>query len=205
MLPDATAFPSIASEVAAQIARTGDSSETGKERDSESSYGAPLQRKRRVAKVLPVDQRQELRNADLAVWKENYTANMAEAVSFQAHRKVTATAKKNAAHWIMGLGVAGVGAGVGVEKIQSPLHVFSGLALLEALRGTSTSAGRKRPRGDDEHNSDLEGRNVRPREQDGDQFGRGNDNILQDDDAALVLTDEVDQRSPQILHLLTTA
>ena len=169
-----------------------------KERDSESSYGAPLRRKKRIPKQLPVDQRQELRNADLAEWKENYIANMAEAVSSQAHRKTAANAKKNAAHWVIGLGIAGVGAGIGAQKLKSPLQVFSGLPFLEALRGIPASTGRKRPRGDDnEYGADNEGRNVRSRDDDGDRFGRGGDNILQDDDAGLVLADDVGQPNIQ--------
>ena len=179
---------------AARAILAGASSDTGKEHESESSYGAPLRRKKRVPKQLPVDQHQELRNADLAEWKEFYVANMVEAVSSQAHRKAAAIAKKNAAYWVMGRGIAGVGAGIGAQKLKSPLHVFSGPALLEALRGTPANIGRKRTRGDDnEYDADNEGRNVRSRDEDGDQFGRGDNDHLQNDDAAMVLADAVDQ------------
>ena len=186
----------MAPEATVRTVLVGASYDADKDRESESSYGAPLKRKKPVPKQLPVDQRQELRNADLAEWKENYVANMAEAVSSRVHRKATALAKKNAASWVMGMGIAGVGAGIGAHKLKSPLHVFSGPAFLQALRGTPANITRKRVRDDDdEYDADNEGRNVRAKNDGSDRWGRGEDNILQDDDAAMMAADEVSQSS----------
>ena len=197
LLPDAEAFPDMASGAASRAGRVNSLLEAGREHKSSSSASAPLQRKKRVPRQLPVDHHQELRNADLAKWKETYVTNMKEAVASQAQRKAAAHAKKNAAYWVVGLGIGGIGAGIGAQKIKSPLDIFSGPAFLETLRGVPTNSGRKRPRRDDDWSeTDSESRNVRARDDDGDQFVRGDDNVLQDDDTAMAPASEV---SPFIL------
>ena len=150
--------------------------------DSFESAEAPQQRKRREPKVLPTDAAQELHNADLASWDNNYLANMAQATLAKVQHKHTAVAKKNAAAWVLGTGIGGLGLGLGGSKIKSPLEIFAGDALLEALTGREASAtGRKRSHDEEaEPATDSEGRRVRAREEDGEQVGRGNGAALND-------------------------
>ena len=154
----------------------------GPEESSESA-DAPQQRKRREPKVLPTDMAQELHNADLASWNNNYLENMAQATLAKVRHRYAAVAKKNATTWILGTGIGGVGLGLGVSKIKSPLDMFAGDALLEALTGReSSAAGRKRSHDEEaEHTTDSEGRRVRAREDDGEQIGRGDGATLRDD------------------------
>ena len=116
--------------------------------------------------------------------KENYLVNMADARSAHAHRKAAAIAKKNAESWVVGLGIGGIGAGIGTQKIKSPLSMFSGPAFIDALRGAPSTVPQKRSRNDDDYDADNEPRNGR-------EQGLKEDNILQDDDTAMVLDDEV--------------
>lgn len=163
-------------------------------RESESSGVAevPLRRKPPVRRRLPVDERQELRNADLASWKDNYLANMAEARETKSHHQAPFLAKKNAAFWVFGSGIGSVGAGLGSSKLSGPLGMFAGDAFMEALTGTKLTTSRKRSRGDEEdQGSDSEARRIRLRDEDGDQFGRGDQNMLQDDDPLVLRSEDV--------------
>ena len=71
--PDAEAFPALVLGATASAGRVQSSPESDQRHDSSSSAFAPLQRKKRLhnRKQLPVDARQELRNADFAGWKSN--------------------------------------------------------------------------------------------------------------------------------------
>lgn len=194
LLPDAEAFPAMFLEAAAPTRHVHSPLDTTRGPESSSSASAPLQRKRRVRipKQLPVDPRQELRNADLADWKENYVANMTAAVAFQAHRKAATNAKRNAEFWMMERGIGGIGAGMGAEKIRSPLNIFSGPTFLDMLRGSPANLGGKRRREDDnEYDTDSDARRVRRRDDSGEHFGRGDDGFLQGDDTAIVLASDV--------------
>ena len=169
-----------------------------REHESSESAEAPLPRKRRAPKQLPVDVRQELHNQDLAQWKADYAGNMAEAIEAKKNLKASALAKRNAAFWVMGAGIGGVGSGLGTSNLESPLDVFAGTSMMEALTGIKAPwAGLKRGREDEEdHDSDSEARRVRIKDDDGDQMGRGNDVPLNDDDGTMIPADEARKHQP---------
>lgn len=135
------------------------------------------------------DERQEFHSTDLTQWTTDYLANMAEATAAKMSHKAPFLAKKNAAFWVGGAGIGSVGAGLGSSKLQSPLDMFAGDAIMEALTGVKISiAGQKRRRDDEEEtDSDSEARRVRIRDGDGDQIGRGVELIL-DDDGTMILS-----------------
>lgn len=197
LLPDAEAFPAMTQGVSATAGNLRMSPSPSRESGSSSSASAPLRRRKRVRrpKQLPIDPRQDLRNADLAHWKENYVDNMAHALIPYANRKANANAKRNAEYWVVGRGIGDVGAGMGDEKIKGPLKVFSGLTFLNTLRGTPANIGRKRRRAD-ESDADIasEGRNLRGRDDDGQQLGRGDDGFLLGYDDGPMLADDVRYR-----------
>jgi len=180
LIPNAEPFPEMV-QPGATVRKT--SPEVPQDHESSDSAEAPLQRRRRQPKLLPVDQRMELHNADLAQWKNDYAANMAEATEAKRHHRAPALAKKNASFWVVGAGIGGVGAGLGSSKLKSPLDMFAGDAMMEALTGVKTpTAGQKRSHDDEEsHDSDSEARRVRMRADEGDQIGRGEELMLNDD------------------------
>lgn len=185
ILPQAEAFTPMAPQTLAGAVPQDESS-------SEAAV-APQRRKRREPKILPVDQTQELRNTDLTQWNNEYLTNMDNAKKVKLQQKVTSTAKQNAANWVLGVGIGGVGASVGVTSMKGPLAaMFSGDALLQALTGTpGPISGRKRSseelEGDE---SESEARRVRMRR--GDQeLGRAQGLGLDDDDAMVLPGSEV--------------
>lgn len=102
--------------------------------------------------------------------------------------KAASLAKKNAAFWVYGAGISGVGAGLGSSKLKSPLDMFAGETMMETLTGIkSPSTPRKRRHTDEEedHGSDSEARRVRMRD-DGEQMGRGDHMLLNDDDNMMI-------------------
>ena len=113
---------------------------------------------------------------------------MLEAKEAKQLNKAASLAKKNAAFWVYGAGIGGVGAGLGSSKLKSPLDMFAGEAMMEALTGIkSSSTPRKRRHNDDEedHGSDSEARRVRMRD-DGEQMDRGDHMVLNDDDNMMI-------------------
>lgn len=193
VLPDAEAFPRTAPQAPAGSGILGSSSGVSREQESSESADAPLQRKSRAPKTLPVDAWQELHNSDLTRWKTDYLSNMAEATAAKTSHKAPFLAKKNAAFWVVGAGIGGVGAGLGSSKLQSPLDIFAGDSMMEALTGVTISvAGQKRGRDDEEeHDSDSEARRVRIRDGDRDQIGRRDDAMLDDDGTMIIAADDV--------------
>lgn len=197
VLPDAEAFPTTASQAPAGSGILGPESGVHREQESSESAEAPLQRKRRAPKILPVDERQELRNTDLAHWNTDYLGNMAEATEAKISHKAPFLAKKNAAFWVIGAGIGSVGVGLGSSKLQSPLDGFAGEVMMEALTGVRIStAGQKRGRDEEEdYESDSEARRVRLRDGDGDQMGRGDDMMLNDDGTMMISASDVSIRT----------
>ena len=193
VLPGAEAFPTTAPRVPAASEILQSLSGLHPEQESSESAEAPLQRRRRAPKALPVDERQELHNTDLAQWKTEYLANMAEATEAKLSRKAPSHAKKNAAFWVIGVGIGGVGAGLGSAKLQSPLDMFAGDTMMEALTGVQiSSAGQKRGRDKEkDQDSDSEARRVRIRDGDSDQIGRGDDMMLHDDGTIMMSASDV--------------
>ena len=175
VLPEAEAFPTTTHQAPAAAGIL----DVHQERSSSESAEAPLPRKRRALKQLPVDEVQELHNIDLAQWKTDYLENMAEATAAKLNHKAPFLAKKNAAFWVVGTGIGGVGAALGSSKLRSPLDIFAGDAMMEALTGAKVATtGQKRRRDDEEdHDPDSEARRVRIRDGNGDQAGRGVDEL----------------------------
>ncbi len=193
VLPDAEAFPPMVAPPPTGAGFLESSSEVPGEHESSESAEAPLQRKRRAAKQLPVDDRQELHNADLAQWKTEYSANMSEAKEARKLHRAPSIAKKNAAIWFIGAGIGGVGIGLGSSKFKSPLDMFAGDSMLEALTGIgTTAAGRKRGREEEgDEDSDSEARRTRMRDGDEEEVGRGNEMFLDDNDPLMISAGEV--------------
>ena len=177
ILPDAEPFPEMAPP-----------SEAARERESSQSAEAPLQRKARAPKLLPVDERPELHNSDLAQWKTDYATNMLEAKETKQLSKAASLAKRNAAFWIYGTGIGGVGAGLGSSMLKSPLDMFAGEAMMEALTGiqnSSTLRKRRHNEEEDDDDSDSEARRVRMRDDDR-EMGRGDQMVLNYDDDMMI-------------------
>ena len=193
VLPPAEPFPEGPPDDEAATRALKTSSAAPEESSSEHAE-APLRRKGRVAKPIPTDSDQELRNHDLADWKNNYLNYMAVASgNKEAHRAPT-LAKKNAAHWVFGVGIGGTGRNV--DETTNPLAMFAGNALMETLTGMELGAGRtKRPRaerGEDE--SEGEDRRVRQRS-DEEELGRGHDQMIDLDDTLGAPGSEVGHRT----------
>jgi hypothetical protein len=135
----------------------------------------------RAPKVTQADWPQELTNADLARWNANYLANMAEATKIKQQHKAVGLAKKNAAFWVLGRGIAGVGICSGDGRVPNPLAIFSGHTLLEAVTGRERSPSRmKRTRSlSNDRNEEGKARRVRARGEDEQELGKddavGND------------------------------
>ncbi len=193
LLPEAEAFPEMVPQVPAETGFLRSSSAVPEEEESSESAEAPQRRKPRELRELTTDMMQELRNADLAQWNNNYVTNMTNAAHSKSQHKAPALSKKNAAFFVIGAGIGGVGYGIGSSKLTSPLDMFAGDQLMQALTGIEASTtGKKRPReGEGDHESDREERRVRMRESDGDQVGRGQEIILDEDDAMDIPGSEV--------------
>jgi meiotic recombination protein REC8 len=129
----------------------------------------------RAPKATQADYPQELANADLAKWNANYLTNMAEATEIKQQHKAVALARKKAAFWVLGQGIAGVGICSGDDWVPNPLAIFSGHTLLEALIGRESSpSGIKRTRSLlDDLDEEGKARRVRARGEDEQELGRG--------------------------------
>ena len=198
VLPPAEAFPEMTHPSTEPQGIHKSSSPVPEEEESSESAEAPLRRRKaKVPRVIPADRTTELRNSDLAQWNKEYTKNMAEVQESKTHHKAPAQARKNAAAWVYGSGIGGVGNGLGASKLKSPLDMFAGDSLLEALTGVRASTlGKKRTRSDeDDRETGSEERRVRAREDDGDQVGRGNEMVIDDEDLQPLIDDTVSNRS----------
>ncbi len=183
LLPEAEPFPGLASPAAAFATILRSSPEAAEAEPSSESAEAPLRRRRRVPKIIVRDVTQELRHADLAAWTNDYLANMEGTARSKQHHKLLGRAKENAAFWVKSAGIGGVGSGLGAFKMKTPLGMFSGDELIAALIGVDmTAVRRKRSRsvGGEGPGSESEERRVRPREDDGEQIGRGGDFAMGD-------------------------
>lgn len=196
-LPEAEPFPEKSPGAAPELGSVKSSSSVGLEEEpSSESAEAPQRRRPKAAKVLTMDVAQGLRNADLAQWNNEYLENMVVAARAKQQHKLPSQSKKIAAFWVTGSGIGGVGSGVGTSKLRTPLEMFAGDKLMEALTGIeNTAAGRKRPRSGEEDGSDSEERRVKAREADYTQVGRG-DGLAIDDDSALPRFVDDDVRHP---------
>jgi len=173
ILPEGEAF----SSATRQASDEHTPSSRTENRETFSTAGAPMRRKRRAARTIPLDQTMELRNSDLSRWNTEYLQNMVEATRIKMKHKAIAQAKKNAEFWIWGSGIGNIGRRFGYSEIKTPLDMFYGNALFEALTGVNraATAGQKRDR-DSGTGEATEGESRRIRRRsDEDQVGRGND------------------------------
>ncbi|KAF2083394.1 hypothetical protein K490DRAFT_51799, partial [Saccharata proteae CBS 121410] len=134
LLPEEPAFPS---------AHDRPTSPFGTGPVDEPTITAPQRRQRKI-RALAVDERMELRNADLADWINNYTEKMNEAAQHKQIMKVNAQAKRNAEFWVLGSGLGGIGHRAGEAELPGPLDIFQGQALLRSLGIERGVAGLKR-------------------------------------------------------------
>ncbi|KAF2464897.1 uncharacterized protein BDR25DRAFT_296064 [Lindgomyces ingoldianus] len=116
--------------------------------ESSSTAAAPMHRKQRTARTLPVDSTMELRNKDLADWNTNYLRNMEEASRIKNKQWVATQAKKNAEHWVWGAGIGGIGNRLAGATGPTPFDRFYGDALFELITGHTRKgpAGKKHDR-----------------------------------------------------------
>lgn len=114
---------------------------------SSITANAPLDfRKTRSRRILPADQMVELRNSDLMQWQTEYKSSMAAAALLALQRKANSLAKNNAYLFVCGTGLNGVGNGIGVSKMLSPLEMFSGEKLLAKLTRRPLPSEESRPK-----------------------------------------------------------
>lgn len=152
---------------------------------------APFRRRPRVPKVLPRDNFTELRNAELSRWHDNYVQNMMSEARLKLLHKRPRISKSNARLFVLEYGIGGAGSKFSGVRLPGPLAIFSGDNLLEALTGVKTTAGGKKRPFEEDVDSDTESRRVRLRESVGDQMGRGDEFVPNDDEVLAALPGEV--------------
>ena len=119
---------------------------------SSTTVEAPLKRRKpKARKVIEIDTTLTLKNNDLILLSQQYSANMATARNTKIHHKAATQAKKNASYLAFGSGLGGVGSALDRDpNFVSPLaEFFSGPALLSAITGRpipipTLEKGRKR-------------------------------------------------------------
>ena len=161
------------------------------------SADALLRPKGRAPKALPYDNAPELRNADLANWNDNYVRNMANDTHSKIQHRASKVSKQNAAFWVGGSGVGGIGSTIRNRGLNNPLDMFAGDALMEALTNVVGSiAGRKRKRdGEGDRESGSEERRARVRDGDVDQLGRIDELPVNEDEALPIPGEDVSSSS----------
>nr|OQO28495.1 hypothetical protein B0A51_03307 [Rachicladosporium sp. CCFEE 5018] len=145
---------------------------------------APARQRRVKVRILSLDNATELHGQDLNRWQQEYMQNMLESRQHKQATRLTALAKQNAEHWVLGSGLGRFAATT--ESDHGPLSMFSSLRLLEAMTGKKlTPGGEKRPR--DEDPASEGSRRVRSRgEPSSDELGRG----MQHDDGYMPVIDD---------------
>jgi len=157
----------------------GDSSSAWVESAEEVDEAAHGLRASRSKKPIPVDRTLELRNRDLIEISTNYVQNMMAAERDRIVRKIPHQARKNAYHWILGVGLNGIG--VSTYGQTYPLHGFAGATLYEMIGQTLPSVPDRKRSLDLE---DVDGevtRNVRPRIDEDENLVRHLDDAIEGD------------------------
>jgi meiotic recombination protein REC8 len=152
------------------FSKKGDTSSEWVESLEEQEQAAHRLRAARTKKALPVDRTLELRNRDINGSGAHYAELMLAAEKERISRSIPYQAKKNAYHWILGVGLNGIG--TSIYGLRNPLHMFTGTELYDMI-GRTLPVATDRKRG---HDSDEDGgeaaRNVRTRlEDDGNLLG----------------------------------
>lgn len=116
--------------------------------ESSSTVNAPMRRRPRAARVLPIDTYMELRNKDLAAWNTNYIQNMKNATRLKKQARAAQQAKKNAEHFVWGSGIGGIARQMPGTRKEHPFDIFIGDSLFELITGMSRkkTAGSKHDR-----------------------------------------------------------
>jgi hypothetical protein len=146
---------------------------------STSTVSAPMRKKKRNPKILPVDTRMELRHKDLAEWNANYVEIMDAVSKSKKQGRVAQQAKKNAEYFVWGRGLGGIAQNYAGVDGPNPFEMFIGDSLFELATGFSCKklAGTKHDRDsgiDDE--TQNESRNVRQKTSEPEEeMGRGQD------------------------------
>ena len=189
-LPEAEPFPATAASAPGGTT-TPLALEEAVQLPTDGTGPAPHQ-KQRAHKALQMDTTTELRQNEISQWNRNYISNMACVAKLRKNHKISGQAKKNASFWVFGTGIGKIGKGIGKSKLPGPLDMFSGEALMLVLHMSSPESGpRKRKSPSDEGtSSEAEDRRVRPRDDNQDQIGRGNDVAQVDDDDLMVSIEE---------------
>jgi meiotic recombination protein REC8 len=146
---------------------------------STSTVPAPMRKKKRNPKVLPVDTRMELRHKDLTNWNANYVQIMDAVAKSKKQGRAAQQAKKNAEYFVWGRGLGGIAQHYAGVDGPNPFDMFIGDNLFELATGVSRKkvAGTKHDRDsgiDDE--TQNESRNVRQKTSEPEEeMGRGQD------------------------------
>ncbi|KAH7398699.1 Rec8 like protein-domain-containing protein [Phaeosphaeria sp. MPI-PUGE-AT-0046c] len=124
-LPDAEAFPTAGHPGSDEVEVI----------QSTSTVSAPMQRKWRAPRVLPIDTRMELRNKDLADWNANYLQNMDTILKTKKQGRAGKQAKKNAEYLVWGRGLGGIAEHYAGVTGPNPFEMFIGDNLFELATG----------------------------------------------------------------------
>lgn len=166
MLPDAEPFeipPFMSGALHAPITGRALSLSQPEESSSESAVAPLRPRKPKTKKQLPIDQTQALKHSNLSDWQKEYVSIQDGLSAVKLKTKGYMLAKKNAFMFVIGNGFNGVGIGIGSTKLQGPLNMFSGDALLAKISGRVSTKRKADFNGDDigaskrlHHSSDEE-------------------------------------------------
>lgn len=108
------------------------------EPSSDTAGAAQKFRKPRARKALVCDRATELSSSVLVNWQHGYLNSMKLERDKKFDNKDRAGSKKNAFSVVWATGLNGVGDGVGLSKLPSPLDMFSGEALFTRITGKSS-------------------------------------------------------------------
>lgn len=165
----------------------GDTSSAWVESPEEQEQAAHGLGATRAKKPIPVDRTLELRNRDINGSSAHYAAIMLAAEKERLARRIPHQAKKNAYHWILGVGLNGIGAST--YGLNYPLQIFTGATLYEMIGQTPPAAtGRKRSHDSEEAEGEA-ARNVRRRLEDEGLVALGDDAMEAAREAGKELTD----------------
>lgn len=202
ILPDAEAFPVMSGGLGlgVQPRNLNDEDHVFSESPEASSvFAEAKQRKTRTKRIksIAADSLVELHNSDIGAWQHDYIDNMAANTLAKTNHKAAIQAKKNAFHFVYGIGINGIGDGMGSSNFISPLAQFSGAALLATLTGAPATKKAKRKTIDND--SDTPNKAARTSE-----LGRGQNfeddglNFNMDDDPFAVGNQSLSSHSVEI-------
>ncbi|KAI6248900.1 hypothetical protein HI914_02892 [Erysiphe necator] len=138
------------------------------EGDKELSISAKATQKRKNLKsknIIIKDEATELKIADIRKMALEYNKSMAGQIELKARTKEIAASKKNALHYIFGIGINNIGENIGCSKVADSLADFSGQALHERILGRFPKLhlvdGKKRSQSESEIEEDSMNKRAR--------------------------------------------